>query len=141
MRFLRQINTSAALIVLVCFFLPWVQVSCGGARDSLSGFEMSRQGPDLLWFVPMLMGALVVSSLVRFKQEENTAMMIARTVCGVLTALLLNRERVRVHEQAGLISAQLTGWFWVAFISTLVVAFSGIAMLLKRERGTSSSRS
>jgi hypothetical protein len=132
MKSLRQINTSAALIVLVCFFLPWVQVSCAGARDSLSGFDLSRQGPDLLWFIPMLMGALVAAAIVRFRQEENKAIIIARTMCGLLSAFLMNRERLRVHDQAGLISAQLTGWFWLGFISTLVVAGSGIVMLLKR---------
>jgi len=137
MKFLRQINTSAALIVLICFFLPWVQVSCAGARDSLSGFDLSREGPDLLWFIPMLMGALVVAAVVRFKQEENRAIVFARTTCGLLSAFLMNRERLRVHDHAGLITAQLTGWFWLGFISTLVVTISGIAMLFRRQQNQS----
>jgi hypothetical protein len=134
MKFLRQINTSAALIVLICFFLPWVQVSCAGPRDSLSGFDLSREGPDLLWFIPMLMGALVVAAVVRFKQAENKTIAFARAMCGWLSFFVMNRERLRAHDQAGLIQAQLTGWFWLGFISTLVVAISGIAMLLKRQQ-------
>jgi hypothetical protein len=103
----------------------------------LSGFDLSREGPDLLWFIPMLMGALVVAAVVRFKQEENKTIVFARTMCGVFSALLMNRERLRVHDHAGLIQAQLTGWFWLGFISTLVVASSGIAMLLKRQQNQS----
>jgi hypothetical protein len=35
-----------------------------------------------------------------------------------------------------LISAQLTGWFWVAFLSTLAVFISGVGLLLKPRRET-----
>jgi len=52
---LRQINTSAAIIVLVYFFLPWVQVSCGGAKDTMGGLDLARDGQGLLWFIPVLM--------------------------------------------------------------------------------------
>jgi cytochrome b subunit of formate dehydrogenase len=134
MKLLRQINTSAAAIVLICFFLPWVQVSCGGAKDSLSGFDLSREGPDLLWLIPMLVGALVVSSLIRFGKEENKTIAFARTMCGVFSALLMNRERLRAHDHSALIAAQLTGWFWLGLISAVAVAVTGIAMLLRRQR-------
>ncbi len=134
MRILRHINTSAAIIVMVCFFLPWVQVSCAGAKDTMSGLDLARDGQGLLWFVPVLMGALVLSSIVRIKREQNRAFALASAMCGLLTAYLMNGERLRVHDESGLISAQLTGWFWLGFISTLAIAISGIAMLLKRQR-------
>jgi hypothetical protein len=134
MRILRHINTSAAIIVMVCFFLPWVQVSCAGAKDTMSGLDIARDGQGLLWFVPVLMGALVLSSIVRIKREQNRAFALASAMCGLLTAYLMNGERLRVHDESGLISAQLTGWFWLGFISTLAIAISGIAMLLKRQR-------
>jgi len=46
----------------------------------------------------------------------------------------MNRERLRVHDESGLISAQLTGWFWPGFLWTLTAAISGITILLKRQR-------
>src|ERR1043165_3812395 len=49
---LRRINLSAALIVLICFFLPWEQVSCGGAKDTLSGFDLARHDQFTLWLLP-----------------------------------------------------------------------------------------
>jgi hypothetical protein len=134
MKILRQINTSAAIIVLVCFFLPWVQVSCAGAKDTMSGLDLARDGQGLLWFIPVLMGALILSAIVRIRREQNKAFAFASALCGLLTAYLMNRERLRVHDESGLITAQLTGWFWLGFISTLAVATSGIAMLVRRQR-------
>ena len=134
MKFLRQINTSAAIVVLVCFFLPWVQVSCGGAKDTMSGLDLARDGQGLLWFVPVLMAALFLSAIVRIRREQNKVFALASTLCGLLTAYLMNRERLRVHDESGLISAQLTGWFWLGFLSTFAVAISGIAMLVRRQR-------
>jgi hypothetical protein len=134
MRTLRRINSSAAIIALICFFLPWVQVSCGGARDTISGLDLARHGHGTLWFVPVLMLALVISSVMRVHQEQNVALSLASTLCGLISAYLMNGERLRVHDEATLISTQLTGWFWLGFISTLAVAISGIAMLLRRQR-------
>jgi CBS domain-containing protein len=53
----------------------------------------------------------------------------ASTLCGLLTAYLMNRERLRVHDESDLISAQLIGWFWLGFLSTFAVAIT--AMLEK----------
>lgn len=130
MRTLRNINTSAAIIVLLCFFLPWEQVSCGTAHDTLSGLELARNDHILLWFVPILMAALVLSNLIRLRGEQNRALSVAGTICGVITLYLLNRERARVQDEAGVISAQLTGWFWLAFICTFAIIGSGVCLLL-----------
>ena len=133
-KILRQINTSAAIIVLVCFFLPWVQVSCAGSKDTMSGLDLARDGQGLLWFIPVLMGALILSAIVRIRREQSQAFALASALCGLVTAYLMNHERLRAHDESGLIAAQLTGWFWLGFISTFAVAISGIAMLVRRQR-------
>src|SRR5947199_7856618 len=79
-------------------------------------------------------GALILSAIVRIRREQNKVFALASTLCGFLTAYLMNRERLRVHDESGLISAQLTGWFWLGFLSTFTVAISGIAMLVRRQR-------
>ena len=43
----RRTTLSLALFVLICFFMPWVQVSCLGAKDSVSGFDLARGGEAL----------------------------------------------------------------------------------------------
>ena len=133
-KILRQINTSATIIVLVCFFLPWIQVSCAGSKDTMSGLDLARDGHGLLWFVPVLVVALILSAIVGIRREQNNIFALASALCGLLAAYLMNRERLRVHDESGLISAQLTGWFWLGFLWTLTAVISGITILLKRQR-------
>src|SRR5205807_10369988 len=68
---LRRINLSAAIIVLVCFFLPWVQVSCAGAKDSLSGLDLARQDDALLWLIPLVICGVLVFILMRMRAARS----------------------------------------------------------------------
>lgn len=131
---LRRINISAALIVIVCFFLPWEQVSCGGARDSLTGLDVARHEHALLWIVPLAVLAVLVFGLLRRRDEKPKLFAIVSLVCSGLAAFLMNDERTRVHNDSGIISVQLTGWFWLAFIAALAMTVTSLAMLVKRER-------
>jgi hypothetical protein len=130
----RRINVSAAIIVLICFFLPWLQVSCAGAHDSLSGFQLAREESALLWLVPILTLAVIAFNLMRAWKEESRVAAILSVVCGVVTALLMNRERMRAGDTDAVISAQLTGWFWLSLISAIGIIVSSIAQLLRRRR-------
>ena len=131
---LRRINISAALIVLVCFFMPWEQVSCGGAKDTLTGLDLARHDHSSLWLVPLLMLAVLVVGLVRRKGENQRLLPIASIVSAGVAAYLMNNERMRVHDESGIISAQVTGWFWFGFLSSLGMISTALAMLLKRQR-------
>ena len=134
MRTLRRINLSAALIGTVCFFLPWVQVSCSGAKDTLSGLDLARNGQTLLWLVPILMGGLALLEIFRALKEKLTIYSIVSAICGVVTAYLMNRERLRVHDESGLITAQLTGWFWLGLFSSVVIVISGLLLFIRGKR-------
>jgi len=131
---LRRINLSAAIIVLICFFLPWEQVSCGGEQDTLSGLDLARNAHGLLWFVLVLMAAVALLGAVRAWREAPTVFFLVDAGCGLIAAYLMNRERMRVHEESHLIAAQLTGWFWLSFFSTLAIAISALVLLLQRRR-------
>jgi hypothetical protein len=133
---LRRINLSAAAIVVICFFLPWEQVSCGGARDTLSGLDLARHDQTLLLLVPLLMLAVIVASVLRRGNEQRTMLGIISIVAGSVSGYLMNRQRLRVTDEAGLIAAQLTGWFWLALLSTLAVLATGIGMLVSPKRET-----
>ena len=129
---LRRINLSAAIIVLVCFFLPWVQVSCAGAKDTLTGLGLARQDDVLLWLIPLVMIALLVFILLRMRPARPQLLGLLSTLAGVIAVVLMNRERTRAHGDSGLIAVQLTGWFWLGLIAAGVVAATGIAILLRR---------
>ena len=131
---LRRINLSAAAIVLICFFLPWVQVGCAGARDSLSGFDLAREGEKLLWLVPLLMIAVLALGVMRFSQRQASLFPIASLVSGLLSAYLLNREHTKVDRWSGLIVAQVTVWFWLALLASLVMVVSALLLYFRRDR-------
>ena len=131
---LRRINLSGAVIVLICFFLPWIQVSCGGASDTLSGFSLARDEHPLLWLVPILMLAVLGVGLLRAWNEQPKVAAIVGVLSGTVTVLLMNRERMRAYDNAGLIPMQITGWFWLALFSALAIVVTAIALLVRRRQ-------
>ena len=122
--------------MVVCFFLPWEQVSCGGAHDTLTGLDLARHEQTLLFLVPLLMLAVVVAGVLRRRSEKRSSLAILSIVASGVSGYLMNQQRLRVHDEGGLISAQLTGWFWLGFISTLAVIITGIGMLVPGRRKT-----
>src|SRR5882762_3321998 len=95
----RRITVSLAIFVLICFFLPWVQLSCVGAKDSVSGLNLAREGDNLLWFIPLFMLAVVVFGTAR--RIWNGAPMVfalTGTVGGSISAYLMYQERANLNE-------------------------------------------
>ena len=129
---LRRINLSAAVIVVVCFFLPWVQVSCGGATETSSGLNLALHDDALLWLIPLSMGAVLVLGLLHARRESLKVYSIVSAISGVVVVLLMNRQRSHAQDQAGLIAVQLTGWFWLAFIAAIAIVLTALALLLRR---------
>jgi hypothetical protein len=72
--------------------------------------------------------------LLRQRREKPTALAIAGVISGGATIYLMNRERIRVQDQANLVSAQLTGWFWLGFIAAVLIVITAVALLLQRQR-------
>jgi len=131
---MRRINLSAAIIVLGCFFLPWVQVSCAGAKDTLSGLDLARHEDAWLWLIPLLMCAVLVFGLLRLRRASPQIFGVLSAVCGAVVLFLMNSERGRVQNESALIATHLTGWFWLAFISAIVIVATAAAMLFRGRR-------
>lgn len=131
---LRRINLSAALIVLICFFLPWAQVSCGGATEALTGFDLARDDSVLLWLIPLLTLGVVIFGLLRRTGEKPQPFAILGAVTGGVTLFLMNDQRSKLND--AVIPAQLTGWFWLALICAAGMIVSSVVLLLRRERST-----
>lgn len=131
---LRRINLSATALVLVCFFLPWVQLSCGEASDTLSGFDLARKDSTLLWLIPLLTAAVLVIGLLRHAGEKQQPFGILSAVSGAITLFLMNDQRAKISDATALIPAQLTGWFWLGIISAGAMVVTGIGVLFRRQR-------
>ena len=136
MEILRRINVSLALFVLICFFLPWLQVSCGSAHDTQSGLGLARNGEHLLWFIPFLMVIVFALGLGADWKRRTISLGTASLICGLVTAFLIYRERVTGNQSAGLLAVGMTGWFWLAFGGALFIAFAGLGIILGRRSRT-----
>jgi len=128
----RRVTLSAAVFVLVCFFLPWVQVSCGGVKDTASGFDLAREGDRALWLIPLLMLAVIILGFARVVKNNIALFALVSFVSGLASAYLMNQKRVNAEDASGLL--RLTGWFWLGLFSSLVVVISALLSYLKRAR-------
>ena len=128
----RRISVSAAAFVLICFFMPWVQVSCGGVKDSDSGFDLARYSDSALWLVPFLMLAVVVIGVTQLWRRVPTLFAFLGVVSGAFAAYLINRERLDIERAGGIVGARSTGWLWLAFFSAIILVLSAFAFFIKR---------
>jgi hypothetical protein len=124
-------TTTAALIVLVCFLLPWIQVSCGATRDTASGVDLARDGSHGLWLIPLLMSALLFFGFIKAWRERRESLALFSLVSGLISAYLMNRERLKFEDNSGLIQTRVTGWFWLGLGSSIAIVIVAAFRLLK----------
>jgi len=130
----RRATTTLALIVLVCFFLPWVQVSCGASESRLSGVDLARDGHRGLYLIPVLMLVVLFLGLARAWKENPEISAIVGLVAALVSSYLMNRERLRAEDTSGLITVGLTGWFWLGLGSGFALVIVSAIRFLKRPR-------
>ncbi|PWT81207.1 MAG: hypothetical protein C5B44_04145 [Acidobacteria bacterium] len=127
----KKVRLSAALVVLLCFFMPWIQVSCGSAKDSISGIDLARDNQSLLWLIPILIVAtLVVGFFIRLRGNLDLGSLLG-FASGLVSAYLMNRERIRAEDNSGLLQVSLTGWFWLGLGASIVLAVTSAIDFLK----------
>ncbi len=126
---------SAALFALICFFLPWVQVSCLGAKDSASGFNLAREGDHALWLLPMLMIVVLVFGLMRAIWDRMPALFALSGMSGgLISAWLMYHERDSAGPSSRLIATFWTPWYWLGLVACLIVAGAALWFYLMRSR-------
>jgi len=126
-------TVSLALVLLVCFFLPWVQVSCGASRDTAKGLDLASDGETALWLIPVLMIVIVLCGL-RVLRINQVIFGLITLLSGLVSVYLMNHERLKFEDTSGLIAARLTGGFWFGLLSSIGVLVSGAYGLLRRPR-------
>ena len=126
-------TVSLAVILLICFFLPWVQISCGASRDTATGLDLARDGDKGLWLIPLLMIVVIICGL-RLLRVSQVMFGLIAMLSGLVSVYLMNHERIRFEDTSGLIAARLTGGFWLGLLSAIGVVVSGVFSLLRRPR-------
>ncbi|HYE74917.1 MAG TPA: hypothetical protein VEF04_16370 [Blastocatellia bacterium] len=130
-----RLSISLAAFVLICFFLPWLQVSCLGLQDAASGYHLARNGEGALWLVPLAMMLILLSGLVRWIWEQMPAVFALISLVGSgLSTWLMLRERADIGQGTGLIAAQWTVWFWLGVAAALGIAASALNFYTRRIR-------
>jgi hypothetical protein len=127
---INKATVSLAVILLICFFLPWVQVSCGASRDTATGLDLARDGEKGLWLIPLLMIVVIICGL-RLLRINQIMFALITLLSGLVSVYLVNHERTRFAETSGLIAAQLTPGLWLALLSAIGVVVSGAITLLR----------
>jgi len=131
----RRVTISLAAFVFICFFLPWVQLSCMGIKDSVSGADLARGGDRILWLLPVFMLVIILLGLWRSLEEKLPAVFaLASTVGGSITAYLMYHERSSMNESPRLVTAQWTGLFWVGFVASLGIVAAALVFYARRTR-------
>ena len=128
-----KITVSFAILLLICFFLPWVQVSCGASKDTATGLDLARDGERGLWLIPLLTIVLIICGL-RVVRIDQWIFGLLTLLSGLVCVYLLNHERVKFEDTSGVIVARLTAGFWVSLLSAIGIVASGIVALLRRPR-------
>lgn len=131
----RRPTIVLALIVLICFFLPWVQVSCGSSSSRLTGVDLARDSHNSLWLIPFLMLVILLLAVARVWKERVSA--LVPFIGGVVTSFLMNRERMRADDTSGLVAVRLTGWFWLGLVTAIGLVAVAAFRFLKGSEKTS----
>jgi hypothetical protein len=130
----RRLTISMALIALICFFLPWVHVGCGTSENRLAGVDLARDGHSGLWLIPFLMLVVLILGMARVWKDRRDLSALVCLIAGLVSAYLMNRERLRAEDTSGLIAVGLTGWFWLGLGSTIALVIVSVLSFLKRPR-------
>jgi len=130
----RRATLSLAGFVLICFFLPWVEASCPGMKDSISGYDLARD-EGVLWIIPLSMLVVVVAGVASaVVRRLPAAFALAGTVGGSISAYLMYRERSNTNASPKLVALHWTPLFWLAFIASLGVSAAALLFYARRSR-------
>jgi len=127
----RRATMTLGLIVLVCFFLPWIQVSCGGTKDTATGVDLARDSSHALWLIPLLMLLVLFLGVARVWKERTNLSALISLISGLITAYLMNRERLKFEDRSGLFQVGVTGWFWLGLGSSIAIAVLAAVQVLR----------
>lgn len=108
-------------------------MSCGATKDTASGIDLARGGSGALWLIPLLMLALLFLALRVWKERRELSTLVS-LVSGLVSAYLMNRERLKFDDSSGLLRVGVTGWFWLGLGSAVVIVLLAAVRIFKLRR-------
>lgn len=106
-----------------------------GIKDSVSGYDLAREGDRSLWFVPACMLAILLLSLSRSIWEKMPAVFaMAGALGGSISAYLMYQARSSTNDSPRLIATQWTLLFWFAFAACVGLVAAALMSYSKQPR-------
>jgi hypothetical protein len=149
----QMIAVGAALLVLLCFFFPWIEINMLLAATNLSGFQLaSGSGPaganfpgvPTLFLVPLSMVGVLVLAAICFAGQGSAAQLkniaaILILVAGGISALVILYQYFNLNQQfnqnvMGMIAQKMFSYSFGAHASlfgSVMVAGGGLLDLVK----------
>ena len=104
-------------------------------KDSVSGYDLARDGDRFLWFVPLFMVVVLVLGLVRLLRERMPGIFaLAGTAAGSVSAYIMYHERSITNNSSRLVATQWTALFWLGFVASLGVVTAAFVFYTRHSR-------
>jgi hypothetical protein len=152
----QMVAVGAALMVLLCFFFPWIEINMLLAATNLSGFQLaSGSGPaganfpgvPTLFLVPLSMVGVLVLAAICFAGQGSAAQLkniaaILILIAGGISALVILYQYFNLNQQfnqnvMGMIAQKMFSYSFGAHASlfgSVVVAGSGLLDLVRGKK-------
>jgi hypothetical protein len=145
----RTLTLQGALLALICFFLPWVTVSCGERTSTLSGVKMAfggtvqtNQGPEqrdpdvfmlLLFLFGISLLLLVVFAWMRHVQSRGLSIALI-VISGLSLLILMLRYLNQQTDTSGDVPIYVTyhAGFWGTVIGYVLALIGGVLDLITK---------
>lgn len=101
----QRISLSAAAVGVICFFLPWIEVSCMGIRKTASGLQLASDAnmPEIWLFVIAMLAAVGIGLLkIMSKLQSNSLeklFSLGTISAGILPLAILLFEWLRFSNE------------------------------------------
>jgi hypothetical protein len=80
-----------------------------------------------------MLALLFFGSAKAWKQRDELTALFS-LVAGLVSAYLMNRERLKFEDSSGLIRVGVTGWFWLGLGSSVAIVIIAAFRLLTRRK-------
>jgi len=155
---IKKLSPAIFVIILICFFLPFVSASCGGQKlATLSGVQLvtgttvegARPSEDIFRAEkatqkvdtePLAISALITTLVglgLSFLRARRSA--IAPAIAGAATVILLLALKYKLDndvlkEGEGMIQIEYNFGFWLAFLFSILAVALNLFLFMKRGR-------
>ena len=102
------LSPAGAILILICFFLPWLEVSCSGKKIIGSGLTFAQKAAPL-WLIPAFAILVLLLSVWYWKGLSLNWFKILSVILAVLGILMLVFTYISIEQKlSGFVVKRIT---------------------------------